>query len=72
MGTPLGSQGFIDNYLHGKGIKHKLRLGFIIKEVDEAGFQREAVEGSGHPEAISHPKINPEKRALQGVYEDDG
>ena len=42
-GIPLGSPDFKTEYLSGKGLKHKLLLGFI-KEVADACFQREAVD----------------------------
>jgi hypothetical protein len=37
LGNPLGSPGFEEEYLNGKGLKHKLLLSFI-KEVADAGF----------------------------------
>ena len=37
MGIPLGSPGFEEDYLGGKGLTHILLLCFI-KEVAEAGF----------------------------------
>jgi len=42
LGTPLGSPAFIDSYMFGKGIKHRVLLNFI-QEVAAAGFPREAV-----------------------------
>ena len=38
-----GSPGFEEEYLSGKGLNHTLLLCFI-KEVDEAGFKREAID----------------------------
>ena len=42
LGTPLGSSAFIESYLFGKRIKHRVLLNFI-QEVAAAGFPREAV-----------------------------
>ena len=42
FGTPLVSSAFIDSYLCGKGIKHRVLLNFI-QEVAAEGFPREAV-----------------------------
>jgi hypothetical protein len=42
LGTPLGSPAFIESYLFGKGVKHRILLHFIQKVV-AAGFPREAV-----------------------------
>ena len=42
LGTPLiGSPAFIESYLFGKGVKHRVLLKFI-PEVAAAGFPREA------------------------------
>ncbi len=43
MGTPLGSPDFESEDLSGKGLKHKLLMD-LIKEVANAGFQREAID----------------------------
>ena len=40
--TPLGSPTFIESYLFGKGVKHRVLPNFI-QEVAPAGFSREAV-----------------------------
>ena len=42
MGIPLGSPAFIESYLFGKSVKHRVLLNFI-QEVVAAGFPREAV-----------------------------
>jgi hypothetical protein len=42
LGTPLGSPAFIESFLFGKGVKHRVLLNFI-QEVAAAGFPREAV-----------------------------
>ncbi len=42
LGTPLGSPAFIESYLFGKGVKHRVQLNFI-QEVAAAGFPRGAV-----------------------------
>jgi hypothetical protein len=42
LGTPLGSPAFIDSYLFGKGVKHRVLLNFI-QEVVATCFPREAV-----------------------------
>ena len=65
LGTPLGSQGFEEEYLNGKGLKHRLLLSFI-KEVANVGFQREAIEmlkgAAIHPEDVPHTQIDQENR----------
>jgi len=43
LGTPMGSNSFVDDYLRGKGLKHLLLLRFI-KDVAAAGFPLEAEE----------------------------
>ena len=43
MGTPLGSPGLEEEYFSGKGLKHILLLCFI-KEVGDAGLNREAID----------------------------
>jgi hypothetical protein len=43
LGTPLGSPDFETEYLSGKGLKHRLLLGFI-KEVAYVGLHREAID----------------------------
>jgi hypothetical protein len=42
LGTPLGSPAFVESYLFGKGVKHRVLLNFI-QDVAAAGFPREAV-----------------------------
>jgi hypothetical protein len=42
LGTPLGSPAFIESFVFGKGVKHRVLLNFI-QEVAAAGFPREAV-----------------------------
>jgi len=46
LGTLLGSPAFIESYLLGKGVKHRVLLNFI-QEVATAGFPREAVKKLG-------------------------
>ena len=40
----MGYPGFEEKYLNGKGLKHILHLCLSIKEVADAGFQREAID----------------------------
>jgi hypothetical protein len=55
LGTPLGSNTFVEEYLRGKGLKH-LMLQRFIKDVANAGFPREAenmLKGAAVPR-LSH------------------
>ncbi len=42
LGMPLGSPAFIESFLFGKGLKHKVLLNFT-HEVAASGFPREGV-----------------------------
>jgi hypothetical protein len=65
LGTPLGSPVFIEAYLFGKGIKHRVLLNFI-QEVAAAGFLKggrgDAIGGC-KPEARLSPQVGAEEPA---------